>query len=147
MIVLFDMIHPEKSRDFIFQNPGIMINWKSRDPARAWPGQTGTDQGKSTWHYNWDSKASQPDRPRWPTWHYNWYRAVSQFLQCYHWQSPLFRRAYLLIHPCDWTPTAIDNIQSNIKSICSGSDIRVLQDLTVQAFCKWPKHKICWRST
>ena len=30
---------PEKSRDFIFQNPGILINWKSRDsrdPARAW---------------------------------------------------------------------------------------------------------------
>ena len=23
---------PEKSRDFIFQNPGILINWKSRDP-------------------------------------------------------------------------------------------------------------------
>ena len=23
---------PEKSRDFIFQNPGILMNWKSRDP-------------------------------------------------------------------------------------------------------------------
>ena len=23
---------PEKSRDFIFLNPGILINWKSRDP-------------------------------------------------------------------------------------------------------------------
>ena len=23
---------PEKSRDFIIKNPGILINWKSRDP-------------------------------------------------------------------------------------------------------------------
>ena len=28
---------PEKSRDFIYQNPGILTNWKSRDPARACP--------------------------------------------------------------------------------------------------------------
>ena len=31
-------VDPEKSRDFIFRNPGILINWKSRDsrdPARV----------------------------------------------------------------------------------------------------------------
>ena len=27
---------PEKSRDLIVQNPGILITWKSRDPARTW---------------------------------------------------------------------------------------------------------------
>ena len=26
---------PEKSRDLIFKNPRILINWKSRDPARS----------------------------------------------------------------------------------------------------------------
>ena len=27
---------PEKSRDFMLKNPGILIDWKSRDPVRAW---------------------------------------------------------------------------------------------------------------
>ena len=28
--------NPEKSRDYIFENPGIGISKKSRDPAGAW---------------------------------------------------------------------------------------------------------------
>ena len=34
--ILFDMINPKKSRDYIFQNPGIGIWVQSRDPAGAW---------------------------------------------------------------------------------------------------------------
>ena len=40
---------PEKSRDFIIKNPGILINWKSRDP-----GIPGIPLGPGHHCYPWD---------------------------------------------------------------------------------------------
>ena len=54
---------PEKSRDFIFQNPGILINWKSRDsrnPARAWSGVG----GRGSWVRGSGGSGSLGGRPR-----------------------------------------------------------------------------------